>query len=64
MKRVQQQIYKTELAKNTVVQAIVNVVTEYIPKTVRSMVLKLTIHMQTLVDNTFGIKLRGLEENK
>jgi hypothetical protein len=46
------------------VKAVVNVVTEYIPKTIKTMVLKLTIHMQMLVGNTFGIKMRGLEENK
>jgi len=45
MKQVQKQIYQTELAKNSVVKAIVNVVTEYIPKTVKTMVLKLKIHM-------------------
>jgi len=46
------------------VNAIVNVVTEYIPKTVKTMILKLKIHMQMLVGNTFGIKMRGLDENK
>lgn len=39
----------------------VNVVTEVMPKTVKTFILKAKIHMQTLLGNVFGLRFASLE---
>ncbi len=62
--QVQSKIYKAELTKNTVLRAMINVVTEVMPKTVKTLILKLKIQMQTLIGNAFGLKFPTLQYNK
>ena len=64
MRRLQSAIYANELAKSRVVNAVKSAVSALAPKSLGLHLLKLKIHMQTLIGNTFGIKFRGLEESK
>ena len=64
MRRLQSAIYANELAKSRVVNAVKSAVSALAPKSLSLHMLKLKIHMQTLIGNTFGIKFKGLEESK
>ena len=39
----------------------VNIVTEVMPTTVKSYILRAKIHMQTLLGNVFGLRFASLE---
>ena len=63
MKRVQKTALAAELKRSRVLGAMVNVVTEVMPKTLKTTMLKIKIHMQTLIGNVFGIRFHSLEAN-
>lgn len=63
MKKVQQTVIAAELQKSKVVRAMLNVVTEVMPKTLKTTMLKIKIHMQTLIGNVFGIRFHSLQAN-
>ena len=63
MKKVQQTVLAGELQKSKVLRAVVNVVTEVMPKTLKTTILKIKIHMQTLIGNVFGIRFPSLQAN-
>lgn len=61
---MQQQIYKTELAKSQVLQAVANVASVFTPTAIKKTILKLKIHMQLFLGSCLGVKFPSLEANQ
>lgn len=64
MKEMQTKIVKDELSSNKIIKGIHAIVTSLIPKNINMYILKLKIHMQSLIGSAFGIQLKSLEANK
>ena len=56
--------YQAEVKKATAFKVLKHAVQSVMPKNLGMTLLKMKIHMQTLIGNTFGIKFSGLEESK
>jgi hypothetical protein len=64
LQRIQSQAIKKDFQSSKVVQTMYDVVSSLIPKSLPMQMLKLKIHLQTLIGNTLGIQFRGLEASK
>ena len=62
--RAQTRIVQEEILKSPALKIVKHVATTVIPKTFQMQLLKLKIHMQTLIGNVFGFQFRSLEANK
>ena len=52
------------MQKSPALKIVKHVVTTLAPKTFQMTLLKMKIHMQTLIGNVFGLKFKSLEANK
>ena len=57
-------IYQTEIQQTTAFKVVKHVITSIVPKNLPMKILKLKIHMQSLIGNTFGFTFSGLEGNR
>ena len=53
-----------EMQKSPAIKIVKHVVTTLAPKTFQMQLLKMKIHMQTLIGNVFGFQFKSLEANK
>ena len=53
-----------EMASSPAFKIVKHAVTTIVPKTFQMTLLKMKIHMQTLIGNVFGFQFRGLEATK
>jgi hypothetical protein len=64
LKRMHEKAQKNAPAIIKVVETMKTVVSTFIPKNLGMHLLKLKIHVQSLIGNTFGIHFKGLEASK
>ena len=61
--KIQGRMIQQEVQKSPVVKIVKHVVTKMAPKSFTRTLLKMKIHMQTLIGNVFGFRFQGLEAN-
>lgn len=62
--RSQTRMMQQEMQKSPAIKIVKHVVTTLAPKTFQMQLLKMKIHMQTLIGNVFGFQFKTLEANQ